>query len=100
MATQLEVAVSTEDDVEVRRLTVTNRSDRPREIAVTSYAEIVLAPAADDLAHPAFVKLFVESEYVPDAAALLFRRRSRAADEPEIWAVHVLGHEGRPLGPV
>ena len=56
IGTQLEIAVSTEDDVEVRRLAVTNHGDRPREIEVTSYAEIVLAPAADDLAHPAFVQ--------------------------------------------
>ena len=42
--------MSTEDDVEVRRLSVTNHSDRPREIEVTSYAEVVLGPPADDLA--------------------------------------------------
>ncbi len=82
IATQLDIAVSTEDDVEVRRLAVTNHSDRPREIEVTSYAEIVLAPPADDLAHPAFGKLFVETEYLPESAALLCHRRPRAADEP------------------
>lgn len=98
--TRLEIAVSPEDDLEVRRLLVSNQTDRPREIEVTSYAEIVLAPAADDLAHPAFAKLFVESEYVPDCAALLFRRRARAAGESEPWAVHVLALEGRPQGPV
>ena len=70
IATQLDIAVSTEDDVEVRRLAVTNHGDRPREIEVTSYAEIVLAPPADDLAHPAFEKLFVETEYLPESAAL------------------------------
>jgi cyclic beta-1,2-glucan synthetase len=100
IVTRLEIAVSTEDDVEVRRLSVSNQTDRPREIEVTSYAEIVLAPQTDDLAHPAFGKLFVESEYVPEAAALLFRRRARAADEGEMWAVHVLALEGRPQGPV
>ena len=100
IATQLEIAVSTEDDVEVRRLALTNHGDRPREIEATSYAEIVLAPPGDDLAHPGFAKLFVESEYLPEAAALLFRRRPRAADEAATWAVHVLGFEGRPPGPV
>ena len=100
IATQLDIAVSTEDDVEVRRLAVTNHSDRPREIEVTSYAEIVLAPPADDLAHPAFGKLFVETEYLPESAALLCRRRPRAADEPAAWAVHVLSLEGRTQGPV
>ncbi|HVS03049.1 MAG TPA: glucoamylase family protein, partial [Thermoanaerobaculia bacterium] len=100
IVTRLDIAVSTEDDLEVRRLVVTNHTDRPREIEVTSYAEIVLAPPADDLAHPAFAKLFVESEYVADSAALLFRRRPRAAAEGELWAVHVLALDGRPQGPV
>lgn len=97
---QLDIAVSTEDDVEVRRLGITNHGDRAREIEVTSYAEIVLAPAADDLAHPAFVKLFVETEYVPEIAAMVCGRRPRAADEPGAWAVHVLSLQGRPQGPV
>jgi cyclic beta-1,2-glucan synthetase len=100
IATLLDVAVSTEDDVEVRRLAVTNHSDRPREIEVTSYAEIVLAPAADDLAHPAFGKLFVETAYLPERTALLCRRRPRVADEETLWAVHVLSLEGRTQGPV
>ena len=100
IVTRLEIAVSTEDDVEVRRLTVSNHTDRPREIEVTSYAEIVLAPPADDFAHPAFAKLFVESEHLADCAALIFRRRTRAAGESEPWAVHVLALEGRPQGPV
>jgi cyclic beta-1,2-glucan synthetase len=100
IATRLDIAVATEDDVEVRRLLVTNETDRPREIEVTSYAEIVLTGAADDLAHPAFAKLFVESEYVADCASLVFRRRTRASDEPEPWAIHTLALEGRPQGPV
>ncbi|OFX24202.1 MAG: carbohydrate-binding protein [Anaeromyxobacter sp. RBG_16_69_14] len=100
IGTQLHVAVSPEDDVEVRRLVVTNHGDRPREIEVTSYVEIVLAPPADDLAHPAFGKLFVESEYVHESNALLCRRRPRAPDDAPIWAVHVISQEGRTQGPV
>jgi cyclic beta-1,2-glucan synthetase len=100
LATRLDVAVSPEDDVEVRRLAVTNQGDRPREIEVTSYAEIVLAPPADDLAHPAFGKLFVETEYVAESNALLCRRRPRAPDDAAVWAVHVISREGRTQGPV
>src|SRR6185503_478350 len=59
LETQLDITVSSEDDVEVRRLTVTNRGAQTREVEVTSYAEIVLARPEDDLAHPAFGKLFV-----------------------------------------
>ncbi len=100
IATLLDVAVSTEDDVEVRRLAVTNHSDRPRELEITSYAEIVLGPAADDLAHPAFGKLFIETEYLPERTALLCSRRPRSPEESAIWAVHVLSLEGRTQGPV
>jgi cyclic beta-1,2-glucan synthetase len=100
IATLLEIAVSSEDDVEVRRLALTNHSDRPREIEITSYGEIVLAPAADDLAHPAFGKLFVETEYLPQRTALLCGRRPRSADEAALWAVHVLSLEGRTQSPV
>src|SRR5206468_5179672 len=96
ISTQLDVAVSTEDDVEVRRVTVVNQSSRIRELDITSYAEIVLAPPADDLAHPAFGKLFLETEYLADSAALLCHRRPRDSREPGVWAVHVLSLEGRP----
>ena len=100
IGTQLDVAVSPEDDVEVRRLTLTNHGDRARELEVTSYAEIVLRPFADDLAHPAFGKLFIESEYLAESNALLCRRRPRAPDDAEVFAVHVLSQEGRTQGPV
>ncbi len=100
IATRLDIAVSTEDDVEVRRLTVTNHGDRARELEITSYAEIALAAVADDLAHPAFSKLFVETEYLPESAALLCARRPRSANESGAWAVHILSVDGRMQGPV
>ena len=100
IATQLDIAVSTEDDVEVRRLVVTNHDTGVREIDVTSYAEVVLAPAADDFAHPAFGKLFLETTYHAASGALLCHRRPRDADRPGLWAVHVLSLEGRTQGQV
>jgi cyclic beta-1,2-glucan synthetase len=98
--TQLEIVVSPEDDVEVRRLSITNRSDRAREIEITSYVEIALAPVLEDHAHPAFGKLFIETEYLPQSTAILCARRRRSAEEPELWAIHALSVEGRVPGPV
>lgn len=98
--THLQITVAAEDDVEVRRLSIINRGDRPREIEVTSYAEIVLARPEDDLAHPAFGKLFVETEFDAQSAGILFSRRPRGADEAPMWAFHVLGVEGRLGGAV
>ena len=82
IVSQLDIAVSTEDDVEVRRLSITNHGPRMREIDVTSYVEIALAEPAADLAHPAFGKLFVETEYVPASSALLCHRRPRDPADP------------------
>jgi cyclic beta-1,2-glucan synthetase len=100
LSTQLDIAVSPEDDVEVRRLAVTNQGDRPRELEITSYAELVLGQPAEDLAHPAFGKLFIETEYVAESCALLCRRRPRAPEDATLWAVHVMSQDGRPQGPV
>ncbi|HOG30056.1 MAG TPA: glucoamylase family protein, partial [Vicinamibacterales bacterium] len=100
LESQMQVAVSPEDDVEVRRVTITNRGDRPREVEITSYAEIVLGRPEDDLAHPAFGKLFIETEYDAQSAGLLFSRRPRASDDPAAWAFHVLGVDGRFGGAV
>jgi cyclic beta-1,2-glucan synthetase len=100
LETTLQVAVSPEDDVEVHRLSIVNHSDRPQDLEVTSYAELVLARQADDVAHPAFGKLFVQTEFDSQSAALLFSRRQRAADEPPVWAFHVLGLEGRARGAI
>jgi len=100
LSTQLDIAVSTEDDVEVRRITVRNHGMRIRELDVTSYAEIVLTSAASDIAHPAFGKLFIETEYLPSCAALLCHRRPRDPHEPAAWAFHALSLEGRTQGPV
>jgi cyclic beta-1,2-glucan glucanotransferase len=100
ISTQLDVAVSTEDDVEVRRVTVRNHGTRMRELDVTSYAEIVLTTTANDLAHPAFGKLFIETEYLSDSAALLCHRRPRDPNEMGAWAFHALSLEGRSQGPV
>jgi cyclic beta-1,2-glucan synthetase len=87
--THLEVTVSTEHAAEVRRVTVTNHDDEPRSVELTSYVELVMQTHNADLSHPAFVKLFVETEYLPSAGALVCRRRPRAPGERPIWAVHV-----------
>ena len=96
--TTLEVVVSTEDDAEVRRLTITNNGERTREIEVTSYAEIAIAPQAADVAHPVFSKMFVETEFVARFGAILATRRRRSPDEPEIWAAHHSVASGEGVG--
>ncbi len=100
MITTLEVIVSPEDDAEVRRVSITNRGLREREIEITSYAEIALARQADDTAHPAFAKLFVETEFQPTIGAILATRRRRSDGDPQVWAAHLSVLEGDSAGDV
>jgi cyclic beta-1,2-glucan synthetase len=98
ITTTTEIAVSSEDDAEVRRVSITNHGFRTHEIDVTSYAELVLAPQPADDAHPAFSKLFVETEFVAEAGALLATRRRRTASDAEVWAAHIVVVEGEAAG--
>src|SRR2546430_311635 len=86
----MDVIVSAEDNVEMRSVSIANYSNRTREIELTSFAEIVLAPRADDLAHPAFSNLFIETEFNAAHNALLARRRPRSSADEAVWGVHVL----------
>ncbi len=86
----LEVAVAADADVELRRLVLGNHGDRARHLAITSYAELVLGPAGADDAHPAFSKMFVQTEWDPARGLLLATRRKRANDEAAVWAAQAL----------
>jgi cyclic beta-1,2-glucan glucanotransferase len=98
IGTTLQVIVSPEDDAEVRRISLTNLGAKSREIEVTSYAEVVLAPPAADAAHPAFSNLSVETECVPELGTLLARRRPRSRGEVPVWLAHVAVVEGESVG--
>jgi cyclic beta-1,2-glucan synthetase len=98
IATVLDVIVSPEDDAEIRRVSVTNLGAKPREIELTSYAEIVLATPAADAAHPAFSNLFVHTECVRELDTLLATRRPRSPAEVPMWLAHVVGVDGHSVG--
>ncbi|MGA3000310.1 MAG: glucoamylase family protein [Acetobacteraceae bacterium] len=98
LTTTMDVLVSAEDDAEVRRVSIANDGDRVREIDVTSYAELVLGLQADDVAHPAFMKLFVATEYLADPGVVLATRRRRSPTDQEIWAAHLAIVDGELVG--
>ncbi|MBV6303560.1 phosphorylase [Candidimonas humi] len=90
LSTTLEVLVSPEDNAEIRRLSITNSDQQARDVELTSYAEVVLAPLAADAAHPAFSNLFIETEYLSDIRGLVAMRRPRSSSDPQQWAAHIL----------
>jgi cyclic beta-1,2-glucan synthetase len=97
LETRTEVVVSPEDDAELRRVSISNHTHQPQTVELTSYAEVVLAPADADLAHPAFSNLFVETIAVPERDALIATRRPREGTERP-YLIHVLSGRGR-VGP-
>ncbi|WCP12161.1 Cyclic beta-(1,2)-glucan synthase NdvB [Sphingobium sp. AntQ-1] len=94
IALTMAVGIPHGDDLEIRRVTVVNESDRPRTLDFTSYAEVMLAPPLDGARHPAFSKLFVGSELLPGANGLLFTRRPRdAGDRPPVLLHRVIADD-------
>ncbi len=97
-ATTLECLVSNEDNAEARRVSVVNSGLTARTVEVTTYMELVLAPAAADDAHPVFSKLFVETEYIEELGTLVATRRKRLPADPEIWVAQFMLVQGKPVG--
>ena len=98
--THTEIAVSPEDDIELRRVRITNRARTRRAIDVTSYAEVVLAPPAAEALHPAFSNLFVQTEIIRQQRAILCTRRPRSQSEQTPWMFHLMAVHGAETGEV
>jgi cellobiose phosphorylase len=98
--THTEIAVSPEDDIELRRVRITNRAQTRRAIDVTSYAEVVLAPPVADALHPAFSNLFVQTEIIQQQRAILCTRRPRSRGEQVPWMFHLMAVHGAEIGAV
>ena len=85
-----EIVVSPEDDIELRRIHLTNSSRVKRTLDLTSYAEVVLASSAQDDLHPAFSNLFVQTEILKERQAILCTRRPRSPEEKTLWMFHMM----------
>ncbi|HET9836201.1 MAG TPA: glycosyl transferase family 36, partial [Rhodanobacteraceae bacterium] len=96
LTTTLEVALHGRDAIEVRGIGVRNDGDTPREIEITSCAELVLGSPQGDASHPAFSKMFVQTHRQGDV--LLATRRKRDPSEPDVWAAHAVVVDGEALG--
>lgn len=98
--THTEVAVSPEDDIELRRITIINRTGKQRVIEVTSYAEVVLASPAADALHPSFSNLFVQTEILRRQRAIICTRRPRSQGEQAPWMFHLMAVHGVDIGEI
>jgi cyclic beta-1,2-glucan synthetase len=97
--THVEISISPEDDVELRRVSLTNRGRSARSIELSTFAEVVLVPEAADAAHPAFSNLFVQTELLRSESAILCTRRPRSAAERPPWLFHLMSAPEAVVGP-
>lgn len=86
--TTTEISVTPDDPIELRKVTLTNYSHQTRTIELTSYAEVVLNRYEDHRSHPAFSKLFLQTDYLPEEHSLIVKRRPRSDQEGEKWLIH------------
>ncbi len=100
METTTAVTVVAGDSAEVRTVTLTNTGRRPRDLELTSFGELVMAPHDADRAHPAFSNLFVETEFHAWCTAITATRRPRTPSDPRLWCVHVVDAGADQLGSV
>ncbi|MFW5927263.1 MAG: GH36-type glycosyl hydrolase domain-containing protein, partial [Wenzhouxiangella sp.] len=98
---RMRVAVAAQHDIEARRVSISNQSGKTRRIVVSSFAELSLAPPREFERHPAFARLFIESDCLPDEQMLVFRRRPRSSEEKPLYVAHmaiVAGDSGKAFG--
>ncbi|MES2208376.1 MAG: glucoamylase family protein [Pseudomonadota bacterium] len=94
------IVVSPEDDIELRRTRITNRSSVRKTIDITSYSEVVLAPAPADSAHPAFSNLFIQTEILEQQRAIICTRRPRTLGEKMPWMLHLMAVHDSSIGEI
>jgi len=98
--TKTEVTIASADNAEFRRISLKNLGQRPCVLEVTSYFEVVLAPQAADVAHPAFSNLFVETEFQADNKCIIANRRPRSDNDKGIWMGNAVVLNGDTIGDV
>ena len=86
----LEVTVCPDDPVEIRRIHLHNTDSQMHQLRLTSYGEVILTQQAADRRHPAYNKLFIESEFVPELNLQIFSRRPRSSEENPVFMGHML----------
>ncbi|KOA20799.1 N,N'-diacetylchitobiose phosphorylase [Clostridium homopropionicum DSM 5847] len=98
ITTHSEVTLSSEDDAEIRRISLSNNGKEVKIIEITSYCEVTLTTFSSDIVHPAFSNLFIRTEYVKDLECIIANRRPRAKGQKTPYIVQCFALEGKEVG--
>lgn len=83
--TQMNISVTPEDPVEIRRLQLKNTGTTEEILEITSLLEPVLSNKMQDYSHMAFNKLFLSYEYDEQTSSMIIKRKQREPGKPEIY---------------
>ncbi|WP_411679001.1 GH36-type glycosyl hydrolase domain-containing protein [Clostridium thailandense] len=100
LLTHTEIAVSNEDNAEIRKISITNHSDNSRIVEITSYCEVTLAHYNADLVHPAFGNLFIKTEYMENLGCVVANRRPRSRKDKQPWVMQTIALDGSSIGSI
>jgi len=89
VSTDMIVSLDADHNLEIRKVTFTNHGSQEKQLEVTSYVEVVDDTYPAELSHPAFNKLFLESEYLEEQEIFLTKRR-RKKDEDNPYVMHLV----------
>ncbi|MEG1481138.1 GH36-type glycosyl hydrolase domain-containing protein [Clostridium sp.] len=97
---EMEVVVSPENDLDIRKITLRNTGDKGRSIELTSYMEVTLTSFEGDSAHPSFSNLFIQTEYDKESETLLSKRRARVQNGKVPFVYHKAIVDGESEGAI
>ena len=98
ISTHMEIAISSEDDAEIRKITITNHSEHSRIVEVTSYLEITLSTYNADVIHPTFGNLFISTEFHDNPVCVIGTRRPRSKGQKKPYIVQTVATNGDAVG--
>ena len=85
---EMEVVVSSEDSIDIRKLKLKNVGEKGISIEVTSYMEVTLTTMEADTAHPSFSNLFIQTEFDESTKTVIGKRRARVKDGKVPYIFH------------
>jgi cellobiose phosphorylase len=96
ISTHSTVSLSPDHNLEIRKITLTNQSNEVKIMELTSYMEVVGDTHLAELSHPAFNKLFMESEFLEEQSIFLSKRRSNKGGENP-YLMHMVKTQAKML---
>jgi cellobiose phosphorylase len=89
ISTHTAISLSPCHNLEIRKVTLANHGKEAKDFEITSYMEVVGDTHLAEISHPAFNKLFMESEFLEEQSIFLTKRRGKNSGE-SLYLMHMV----------